>query len=112
MLCACAGFHACFPRVISGSFRPEQLHAASGVRGAPNQSGSWHGQVPSQLAPASHQKGGKILFLETQSPKQMKVSLLLGLILRFNSVSKQLIRIFSEIFFYFMKSFGVLTFYA
>lgn len=81
-MCVCAGFQVCLPHGISENLPPEQLHAAGGKNRAQNQSGNWHGQVPAWLAPASHQKGGKILLLETQSPKQMKVSLLLGLILR------------------------------
>lgn len=75
--------------------------AASRESGAENQSGSWHGQAPTIPAGSSqYQKGGKSL-------KQMKVSLLLSLILRFNSTSKHLIRIFFEFFFILWK---VLTF--
>lgn len=76
MPCVCASFQVCLPHGVSESLPLEQLHAAG------RESGSRHGQVSAQLAPASHQKGGKILFLETQSPKQMKASLLLGLIRR------------------------------
>lgn len=64
------------------------------------------------LAGSSQSSKLSLLFLETQTPKQMKVPLLLGLILRFNSASINLIGIFFLRFFYFMKSFDVLTFCA
>lgn len=81
-VCVCAGFQVCLLHVVSENLPPEQLHAAGGESSAQDRGGSRHGQVSAQLPPAGRQKGGKILFLDTQSAKQMKFSLLLGLILK------------------------------